>query len=171
MREIMTDKQNSKDDDDDFDFIEINDFDFGDEVAAVTEQDIKAANNMRENIKKQNTISEKISASELILTHISGSDLNNGYTDQLDRTDAFVSLIELLDKEKVFKLPGGVYYFAYEMVNGPKKDKAKFLLWAQHKILTSSEINDKVKVEILKIFNTASALTVFGNMEWQIATV
>lgn len=114
---------------------------------------------------------DKESISGLILNHISGSDLNNGYTDQLDRTDAFVSLIELLDKESVFKLPSGVYYFAYEMVNGPKKDKAKFLLWAQHKILTSSEINEKAKVEILKIFNTASALTVFGNMEWQIATV
>ena len=39
---------------------ETNDFDFDfDDKPAVTEQDIKAANNMRENIKKQNTINDK----------------------------------------------------------------------------------------------------------------
>jgi len=162
----MTDKKDTND----FDFEDSNDFDFGDEVTAKKEE-IKAANNMRENIKKQNTINEKESVSELILTYIASSDLNNGYTDQLGRSDDFVALIELLDKEQIFKLPDGIHYFAYEMLNGPKKDTAKFLLWAQHKILTSNEINDKVKVEILKIFNTAAALTVFGNMEWQIATV
>ncbi|QXG47593.1 hypothetical protein [Pseudomonas viridiflava] len=58
MRKIMTDKQNPKDDDDDFDFSDpvlSNDFNF-----VLTEEDIRAANNLRENvIKKQSTINEK----------------------------------------------------------------------------------------------------------------
>ncbi|EPJ92142.1 hypothetical protein [Pseudomonas psychrophila] len=54
----MTDKQNPKDDDDDFDFSDpvlSNDFNFD-----LTEEDIRAANNLRENvIKKQNTINDR----------------------------------------------------------------------------------------------------------------
>lgn len=66
----MTDKKDTNDFDS-LDELFSNDFDFDDEVVGpvgenvikrqntITEQDIKAANNMRENIKKQNTINEK----------------------------------------------------------------------------------------------------------------
>lgn len=59
----MTDKKEPKD----FDFTDSNDFDFGDSnefsfeyKPTITEQDIKAANNLRENvIKRQSTINDK----------------------------------------------------------------------------------------------------------------
>lgn len=148
-----------------FDLDDIEDFDFDDE-ADTTDLKIDPKSPGYKVIKR-----DKEFVSTVIINNISNGELENGYDETFDKTDSLVSLIELLDKEKIFKLPIGEHYFVYEMLNGPKKDKEKFLLWSQHQVLNSSNINEHAKIEILKIFNTVIALTVFGKIEWQIATV
>ncbi|HBP0234526.1 TPA: hypothetical protein L5R11_006538 [Pseudomonas aeruginosa] len=165
----MTDKQNSKDDDDDFDFSEINDFDFGDEVAAVAEQDIKAANNLRENvIKKQNTINEK-EVERRIIALRQYEDFQV-YLDGIHEPYSLFSANEVLDHLAYKGFLNSKTFWSFALIDGKrtKIEQIQYYSWAALEI-SKSTIHEKLKLLIIEVINSYIGELVFGKVAWKIS--
>lgn len=139
------------------------DFDFDEQEKPIGEKIIRKQSN---NLREGNEEFDFDDLSRLVIEYIK----SNIFVDDVFETSEFPDFVDYLDKNEILKLPISSW-FSYEVARGDKKDKLKFIVWAQNKILLSDKINDFAKVEILKIFNVASALTMFRKIEWQIATV
>lgn len=173
----MTDKKNVND----FDFIETNDFDFDfdDEVTStgfntekptITEQEIKEANNLRENvIKKQNTINEK----EVEKRAIALAQYNH-FKQILDDTHEPSSssggsniLYQLADH---MELLNGRTFWSYAQAEGKrtKMEEIQYCTWAVLEI-SKAPIEDRLKVLIMEAINSYIGEMAHGKISWRIA--
>ncbi|NWC42576.1 hypothetical protein [Pseudomonas tolaasii] len=170
----MTDKQNPKDDDDDFDFSDpvlSNDFNFD-----LTEEDIRAANNLRENvIKKQNTIndlSEKESE-ERVKREIAKAQYNQ-FKQILDdiyepsSSTGGSNLLYQLANE--MELLNGKTFWSYAQAEGrrTKIEEIQYCTWAVLEI-SKAPIEDRLKVLIMEAINSYIGEMAHGKISWRIA--
>lgn len=150
------------------------DFDF-DDKPTITEQDIKAANNMRENIKKQNTIndlSEKESE-ERVKREIAKAQYNQ-FKQILDdiyepsSSTGGSNLLYQLANE--MELLNGKTFWSYAQAEGrrTKIEEIQYCTWAVLEI-SKAPIEDRLKVLIMEAINSYIGEMAHGKISWRIA--
>lgn len=162
----MTDKKDTND----FDFEDRDDFDFGDK-STITEQDIKAANNLRENvIKKQNTINEKeverraIEQAKYEKFTAELASMNNPYDLEQSRQVFYFLSCHL-------GVLSDTTFWAFENIDSgmTETDQIMYFTWA-HLAVSKSTIDNKLKLLIMDLINSYIAETVYGKLAWKIVS-
>ena len=152
-----------------------NDFDFDfDDKPTITEQDIKAANNMRENIKKQNTIndlSEKESE-ERVKREIAKAQWKE-FDDFLNNVHEPYSLAaanEVLEHLAYLAFLNSKTFWSFALIDGrrTKIEQIQYFSWAVKEV-SKSKLDDKLKILIMEIINSYIGELVFGKVAWSIS--
>lgn len=160
----MTDNKNLNDD---FDFGDSNQFDFD-----LTVEEIKVANDMRQNIKEQNTIDET-AAEERAKQQFSQAQYDQ-FKQILDNTHEPSSssggsniLYHLADD---MNLLNARTFWSYAQAEGrrTKMEEIQYCTWAVLEI-SKAPIEDRLKVLIMEAINSYIGEMAHGKISWRIA--
>ncbi|WP_454864023.1 hypothetical protein [Pseudomonas hormoni] len=153
---------------------ETNDFDFDfDDKPTITEQDIKAANNMRENIKKQNIINEKeVEKRAIAQAHAKAQyDQFKQIIDDIYEPSSSTGGSNLLYQlANEMELLNGKTFWSYAQAEGKrtKIEEIQYCTWAVLEI-SKAPIEDRLKVLIMEAINSYIGEMAHGKISWRIA--
>lgn len=149
---------------------ETNDFDFDfDDKPTITEQDIKAANNMRENIKKQNTINEK-EVEKRAIAQAQYDQFKKILDDIYEPSSSSGGSEMLYQLADHMQLLNGKTFWSYAQAEGrrTKIEEIQYCTWAVLEI-SKAPIEDRLKVLIMEAINSYIGEMAHGKISWRIA--